>query len=499
MRSITLNLATRPFRNNLAVGSALWAVAAAAVLASAYNGYVFLNYGGRYGDLQREERQHLQRLATLQAEERKNSREIQARDFRRLYGRGQFAGDQILKRSFSWTLLFNKLEGVIPAEVMMTAIHPHIASEGIVIRVDGVAKNHGALIGFEDALLKSPVFARVYPASERRLNPSRPEISFALNFDYLPAKATGGIAAIASVEGPAEGGGPARTAGDEPAPPATPAAAPVAGPPAGAPAASGTPEVIGTAGRDGMPRTPEVLARLVAAPGGIYPDTPPPSGKEPAGAAKKSPGRRRGTKGAPASATPAPAPPAPAGAGLATPAQAAPAGKQRLPAGSGDPAGGGTAASGIPVIVSPAIWQDGYAAARPPLVAGLPARRDPNLGPPPAKKPKAPRVPEPVPATRLDVPLKFRARPLPVVCEALSTAHGARFEIDPAVDPRTTVTADLSGKNLKDALAVISRLTGLKFHRIDDGRYRVVTVAGGEPMSEKPIREEPLAAGEDGP
>jgi hypothetical protein len=479
VKTITLNLATRPFRNNLAVGSALWAVAAAVVLASVYNGYVYLNYGGLYGDLQREEQLHLQRLAALQAEERKHSKEIQTRDFRRLYGRGQFAGEQILKRSFSWTLLFNKLEEVIPAEVMMTAIHPHIATEGIVIRVDGVAKNHGALIALEDDLLKSPVFARVYPASERRLNPSRPEISFALNFDYLPAKATGGIAAIASATAPSA------TATAAAAGP--PAGAPAAAPAASAPfttiataAATGPSEVIGTVGRDGRPRTPEHLARRVAAPGGIYPDTPPPVQKEPAGTRKHSPGRPRETKGAPASAAP-------------------PAEKGRTPAGPGVPAGESAAAPAIPVIFSPATWQDGYAAARPPLAAGLPLRRDPNLGPPPGKKPRAAWVPEPVPATRLDVPLKFSARPLRLVCEALAAAHGVRFEIDPAVDPRTTVTADLSGKNLKDALAQVSRSTGLKINRKDDTLYRVVTVAGGEPMAEKPIREEALTAGENRP
>lgn len=484
MKTITLNLATRPFRNNLAVGSALWAVAAAVVLASVYNGYVYLNYGGRYGDLQREEQQHLQRLAALQAEERKHSKEIQTRDFRRLYGRGQFAGEQILKRSFSWTLLFNKLEEVIPAEVMMTAIHPHIATEGIVIRVDGVAKNHGALIALEDDLLKSPVFARVYPASERRLNPSRPEISFALNFDYLPAKATNGITAIASATAPPA---TAPAAGGGPAPAATPAAVPAAAPAASAPvktiptmAAPGPSEVIGTVGRDGRPRTPERLARLVAAPGGIYPDTPPPAQKEPAGTSKRSPGRPRETKGAPASAAP-------------------PAEKGGTPAGPGVPAGESAAAPAIPVILSPATWQDGYAVTRPPLAAGLPLRRDPNLGPPHGKKPRAAWVPEPVPATRLDVSLKFSARPLRLVCEALAVAHGVRFEIDAAVDPRTTVTADLSGKNLKDALAQVSRSTGLRINREDDALYRVVPVAGGEPMAEKPIREEALTAGESRP
>jgi len=112
---------------------------------------------------------------------------------------------------------------------------------------------------------------------------------------------------------------------------------------------------------------------------------------------------------------------------------------------------------------------------------------------------KAPYVTEPVPARRLDVPLKFRAQPLRVVCEALAAAHGAQFEIDPAIDPRTTVSADLSGRNLKDALAVLAKATGLRVNRTGDGQYRVVPVAGGEPMAEKPIHEEPLAAGQEKP
>ena len=86
-----------------------------------------------------------------------------------------------------------------------------------------------------------------------------------------------------------------------------------------------------------------------------------------------------------------------------------------------------------------------------------------------------------------------------MVFEALAAAHGAQFEIDPAVDPRTTVTADLSGKNLKDALATVAKATGLRVRRNGDGLYRVVPVAGGEPMAEKPIGEEPLVPGQDSP
>lgn len=477
MKAISLNLASRPFRNNLAVGLLLWSVAAAAVLASAYNGYVYLNYGGHYGELQQEERQHLQRLAALQTEERKLGKEIQTRDFRRLSGRGQFAGDQILKRSFSWTLLFNKLEDVIPNEVMMTAIRPHIASEGIVIRVDGVAKSHGALISLEDALQSKPMFTRVYPSSERKINPGRPEIAFALNFDYLPGKATDGPAAPVVAQAT-----PAALQDDsEPKPAARPAVAPkVAVAPAGAPAPDGT--ILGTVGRDGRPRDGEVLARRVVAPGGIYPDAPPPDEKEKDGKPKKPPARSRETKAPSAEHAPAAAP---------------------RSDGPPDGAGGGPqadrAGNGIPGVHSPASWQDGSQAPRPPLASVMPVRRDPNLGPPPGRKTRPPYVAEPVPATRLDMRLKFRAQPLRVVCESLATAHGAQLEIDPAIEPRTLVTVDLSGKNLKDALAALTKATGLRVNRSGDGQYRVVPVAGGEPMTEKPIGEEPLVAGQEKP
>ena len=103
-----------------------------------------------------------------------------------------------------------------------------------------------------------------------------------------------------------------------------------------------------------------------------------------------------------------------------------------------------------------------------------------------------PAVQQPVPASRLDVPLKFTAKPVGEVYAALGVAHGVTFLIDPAVDRRTTVTADLSGKNLKEALALVSKLAGHKVLRQDGGLYQVFPAAGGESMAEKPIHEEQL-------
>ena len=390
----------------------------------------------------------------------------------------------------------------------MTAIRPHFSNEGIVIRVEGIAKNHGALISLEESLLKNTAFGHVSPVSERRLNPSRPEITFVLQFDYLPSKAVPGPEAVASGAAPgtpAEPGpsatppGTTQAAAATPAPATSTASAAAPGAPAAAAqrrAAEREPlPVLGTVGRDGRPRTSELVARMLAAPGGFYPEVPPPAPPESKAPSKKTRGKSTDAKPAPAQAGPASAP-------VTSGAQGpAPAPVRGGAAGALDPAAK-TSAAGPPVSgVSTAAWQDGAVRnlARPPLIAGLPARRDPNLGPPPLPrkpKPVPARPAGPIPATRLDEPLSFSARPVGDVYAALSRAHGVRFDIDPTVDSRAPVSADLGGKNLKDAIAVLSKIAGHKVRRVEDGVYRVVPLAGGEPLADRPVQEEPLPATE---
>jgi Tfp pilus assembly protein PilN len=486
---VTLNLATHPFRNNSIVGTVLAAVVAATIGATVYNGYVYTNYGGRFHGLEQEEKQQRERLQALETDERRLSKEIAAHDFKRLYGRGQFAADLILKRAFSWTLLFNKLESLMPPDVMMTAIRPHISSEGIDIRVEGIAKNHGALIALEDSLLKNTHFTRVYPASERRLNPSRPEITFVMQFDYVSSKGIPGPEAVADASPAPSPGGPAAQAAAASASPTPPAAAlasvatkdapPV--PVAAAPADKGP--VLGTVGRDGRPRTPELLAQVMAAPGGFYPEAPAPL--EPPSAGKKPKTGQRGN------ARPAGEPAVPAAPSRTTGA----AGGPSAPAGSRQAAGSQVSAVSLPT--GPVL-----PTARPPLVPGLPARRDPNRGVPRKEQRPQPAPPlqaEPIPATRLDTSLRFSARPVGDVYAALSRAHGVRFDIDPSVDAKAPVSVDLAGKNLKDAIAVLSKATGHRVVRVRDGVYRVVLLAGGEPLSDRPLQEEPLQSAEPRP
>ncbi len=261
MKALTLNLASRPFRNNTVIGSVLAAVTITLVLSSVYSLYIFFSYGSSYALLLEDQERNRAKLAALEVEERRLLREIERRDFDTTFDRGRFANDLIIRRTFSWTELFNKLEGVMPIDVMMAAIRPNVTADGVVIRVEGGARNQGAFIQLQDNLMSHASFSNVYPASERRLNPSRPETSFILNFDYRPRtfEAAEVIADTPEIAPPEPAAASATTTGSAVVPAAVTAAT------GGGGFASTLP-----VGRDGEPRTLELIARRMVAPGGVF-------------------------------------------------------------------------------------------------------------------------------------------------------------------------------------------------------------------------------------
>ena len=285
MTALTLNLASRPFRNNRAIGRALVSVGALLLLATVANLYVFFTYRSSYAQLQSDRRVEHTRLEALEGKERRLAREIESRDFAMLYRRGRFAGGVILQQDFSWTRLFNKLEDLMPNEIMMTSIRPNITADGIVIRVEGRAKNQPAFLTLQERLLEDPSYTNVFPSSERKINPRMTDINFTLNFDYLPESPSEREAVVAARQ-------------EESVPDPSPTLPLEAGPqPVATPAAT-----AGTVGRDGRGRTPEALARMMAAPGGVYlsgqSNGAGPAGEAPEAVQKPKQGARAGTPGA---------------------------------------------------------------------------------------------------------------------------------------------------------------------------------------------------------
>lgn len=506
MKPIAVNLASRPFRNNLVVGLLLGSIGGALVGATAYNLYVYLSYGASYARLQHDQAEDRVRINTLQAEEKRLAQEVKARNFKQAYERGKIANDLIRKSAFSWTALFNTLETVIPPDVVMTAIRPNISGDGIVLRIEGVAKNSEAFRTLQDSLLRHPSFAKVFPSNEKHLNPNLPDVTFLLTCDYVPPAA---VPPVVTAQGDAAKGAPANAA--TPAAPApTPAGSEAvttqaAGGPKGAPAAAGT-----IVGRDGQPVG--APRETVAAPGGLALASllPLPSHKgkhtAPASAAGSPTTGASTATGASAPATPAgastaasPKPAAPgtamadrstAASATAPPSTSAGKKSKKSPTAKG---AAGAAPAGATDPATDAAMQAARA-----RMAGA-RGYDPNVPRtmPPALQAAATRPkPEPPPAAaqRLDLPLNFVGRPAGEVYQKLAQAHGVSIELDPSIDPKTPVTVNLQGKTLDVALKLLTGLLHTSVAHRSDGVYRVASTEVLSPAASPPPVEEDLPA-----
>jgi Tfp pilus assembly protein PilN len=187
MKPISINLASRPFYNTTLYVVA-YSVSAALLLAmTALNLYTFTVDQASWGRLHETRAQLRSEFQALDRTEKAHRRDLERLDLAQVAVQSEFANTAILQRVFSWTLLFNRLEQVLPPEVKVRSLRPKVDKNGIHFRILGTAKTAEAFTDFEENLLQSPLFADVYPLSERS-EPGRPGIEFSLACRYLPEK-----------------------------------------------------------------------------------------------------------------------------------------------------------------------------------------------------------------------------------------------------------------------------------------------------------------------
>lgn len=240
MKKISINLATRPFRNNAIHWIAFGASAVFLVGFTWFNVHQYRQAASestKWSALIQERRDSLNGMA---ADVATMTREIQHVDLRQFSDRSAFANTIILSRVFSWSTLFDRLEKMLPESVRLRSIRPVFSKKGIEVSVEALAKDHASLLKFEEALTDSEYFTFVYPVQELRSKEGAGEINFGLTFGYVPeGKAAARQAqavprppvpeesdAPSAPETPATGDGMKPLPGtdpNEPSPPASPA------------------------------------------------------------------------------------------------------------------------------------------------------------------------------------------------------------------------------------------------------------------------------------
>jgi len=199
MKALELNVASRPFRNNTPIWTALGALLAVVLAFSAWNARTAMTATRKLEALQADLGSVERQLGELDRREDSAIQGIRVFDAKIMKFQSDKANDIILRRGLSWTRLFNTLEKVVPYEVRMIAVRPMYGSsrtaaggtrsdlfEGTVpIDVEGIAQSFESFLEFERSLIVDPHFAGVEPIlSETQAGST--EIKFQVRFLYDP-------------------------------------------------------------------------------------------------------------------------------------------------------------------------------------------------------------------------------------------------------------------------------------------------------------------------
>ena len=199
MRTLELNLASRPFRNNVPIWTAHGVLLAGVVAFSAWNLRAALDASAKLDALQADLGSVERRLADLDRREDDAIKGARVFDPKTMQIQADKANDIILRRGLSWTRLFNTLEHVVPYEVRMTTVRPIYGTrqagsggsrdavfEGTVpVDIEGNAQSFESFLELERSLIVDPHFANVEPV-RYETPPGSSEVTFQLRFLYDP-------------------------------------------------------------------------------------------------------------------------------------------------------------------------------------------------------------------------------------------------------------------------------------------------------------------------
>ena len=167
MKVLHPNLASRPYRDYRPV----WAVATLlAVLTGALFAYN-VQTAWRYFATTQETRAEIADFERQIANERKRAgtarQALEQFDTATLRARSAFVNQRIAERTFSWSMMLDDLESVIPNDVRLTRLAPNPTTDGTYsISMDCLTKTDDGMVDLIQAFFVSPKFDQPNPTSE---------------------------------------------------------------------------------------------------------------------------------------------------------------------------------------------------------------------------------------------------------------------------------------------------------------------------------------------
>lgn len=167
MKTIHLNLASKPYRDFRAPYAVLGLAALVALVLMVYN--VLTAY--RYLVDTKETRAEITAIDEEAARERALAETMEKRiaaiDAETLDEQARFINEQIRERAFSWSEMMTGLEALLPGDIRLTSLNPSVDEDGNVkLSLQCVSRNKDGLILLLDRLYASPSFGKSFPTND---------------------------------------------------------------------------------------------------------------------------------------------------------------------------------------------------------------------------------------------------------------------------------------------------------------------------------------------
>lgn len=214
-----LDLARRPFVNPRPVARLAILLWIAGLIVAAINVSVYLRHYAGSG----EQRQRLSELLSEIEEEEARLEQVEAEvrefDLEWQNAQARFLNRKIAERTFSWSILFDRLSEVLPADARLITLSPRFGEEGrgrrgseyepraeeVLLDIRGAARSSEVLLGFLDALFDHPSFRGADLSSESLQDEGI--VRFDLSVIYRMPQREPAAAEAAVSEGDAAAGG----------------------------------------------------------------------------------------------------------------------------------------------------------------------------------------------------------------------------------------------------------------------------------------------------
>jgi len=167
MKTIHLNLASRPYRDYRTLYALLGVAGLVALVLMVYN--VMTAY--RYLVDTREMRAEITALDEEAARERTMAETMEQRiasiDAASLDEQARFINLQIRERTFSWSTMMSRLESLLPGDVRLISLNPSVEEDGAIrVTLQCVSRRQDGLVVLLDRLYANPAFKSSFPSND---------------------------------------------------------------------------------------------------------------------------------------------------------------------------------------------------------------------------------------------------------------------------------------------------------------------------------------------